>query len=139
MSTYTQYEGSFSQTTMATQLLDNTAPYACVRVGERQYLFISGDISKDGDILTFTECKTWLYTTYTGSYAGQPTLEYNPLESGTVSLISDTPYLYTTIEGFPQISVREVVASESIAPWAIFGLIVVLVCLVGFKRFRRGI
>ena len=139
MSTYTQYEGSFSQTTLAIQLLDNTAPYACVRVDERQYLFISGDISIDGNILTFTECKTWLYTTYASGYQSVPKLEYSASESGTVSLISDTAYVYSTLEGYPQLSVREVVASESIAPWAIFGLIVVLVCLVGFKRFRRGI
>lgn len=139
MSTYTQYEGSFSQTTLATQLLDNAAPYVCVRVGERQYLFVSGDISKDGDIMTFTDCKTWLYTTYASGYSSTPKLEYNASESGTVSLMNDTAYVYSTIEGYPQLSVREVIARESIAPWAIFALIVVLICLNGLKRFRRGI
>lgn len=135
MSTYIQYDGANNQTTLAERLLNNTSDYICVRVGEREYLFLSGEMSQNGRTVTYEDCKKWEYETY--SYSGtSPTLKYTESDSGTVTLLENTSYVYSSLSGYPHLNVKEVVTLESYTNLALLGFLVVSAVFAVFRRVR---
>lgn len=134
MANYTQYSGgSNSQTTLSQRLLNNGSDYLSVRVSDRQYLILQGDLYLEGSVITYSDCQCWIYTTSSGR---TPDLSYSENESGTVT-VTVPAYVYSSISNYQHLDVMEVTDGASFSTVALFVFIVVSAVFKSFSRVRN--
>lgn len=124
MASYTQYNGTNGQTTMAQRLLNNGSDYLSVRVGQDQYLFVQGHIDPSNNSIAYNGV-SWLYNSSTQA------LTYNDSDSGTVSIINSST-VYSNEPEYQSLSVAD--AFPKMVFLALFALILVI---VGFNLIKK--
>lgn len=127
MANYTQYNGTNGQSTMAQQLLNNGSDWACIRVGQYDYLFIQGRISHEGNKIIY-DGQTWLYNSASGSTND---LTYRESDTGTVT-ISYNSYVYSSLPEFRSLTVNDVYTK-----FLFFLVFAFMLIYVGFKLIKR--